>query len=254
LPSDSAPHALAHTPTHARARLHAHRAVPGWHAPSIIGMRDLQAAAARICVCKGGRGDCRQILPRTHSHTHPHTRAHACMPTALCRDGTRRVSSACAICKLLLREYAFARGGGVIAVRFCPARTRTHTHTRARARLHAHRAVPGWHAPSIIGMRDLQAAAARICVCDGGRGDCRQNLPRTHSHTHARARLHAHRAVPGRHARSIIGMRDLQAAAARICVCEGGGGGDCRQILPRAHSHTHARLHANRRAPWRISG
>jgi hypothetical protein len=132
LPSESAPHALAHTPTHARARLHAHRAVPGWHAPSIIGMRDLQAAAARICVCEGGRGDCRQNLPRTHSHTHPHARAHACMPTALCRDGTRRVSSACAICKLLLREYAFARGGGVIAVRFCPARTRTHTHTRAR--------------------------------------------------------------------------------------------------------------------------
>ena len=129
-----------------------------------------------------------------------HTRAHACMPTALCRDGTRGVSSACAICKLLLREYAYARGGGVIAVRFCTARTRTHTHTHARARLHAHRAVPGWHA------------------------------------------------------RSIIGMRDLQAAAARICVCKGGGGGDCRQIQPRAHSLTQARLHANRRAPWRISG
>ena len=113
-------------------------------------------------------------------------------------------------------------------------------HTHARARLHAHRAGPGWHARSIIGMRDLQAAAARICVCEGGRGDCRQNLPRTHSHTHARARLHAHRAVPGRHARSIIGMRDLQAAAARICICKGGRG-DCRQILPRTHSHTLAR-------------
>ena len=175
----------ARTRTHARARLHAHRAVPGWHAPSIIGMRDLQAAAARICVCDGGRGDCRQILPRTHSHTH--ARAHACMPTALCRDGTRGVSSACAICKLLLREYAyarggrgdcrqilhrthshththacmptalcldgmrgvssaraicklllreyaFARGGGVIAVRFCTARTRTHARTRTLAR------------------------------------------------------------------------------------------------------------------------
>ena len=60
-----------------------------------------------------------------------HTRAHACMPTALCRDGTRRVSSACAICKLLLREYAYAMGGGVIAVRFCPARTRTHTRAHA---------------------------------------------------------------------------------------------------------------------------
>ena len=85
-------------------------------------MRDLQAAAARICICKGGRGDCRQILHRTHSHTH----THACMPTALCLDGTRGVSSACAICKLLLREYAFARG--LIAVRFGRARTHSRTH------------------------------------------------------------------------------------------------------------------------------
>ena len=134
----------ARTRTHMRT--HAcmpHHAVPGWHARSIIGMRDLQAAAARICICEGGSGDCRQILLRTHSHTHTHThaRARACMPTALCREGTRGVSSACAICKLLLREYAYARGGG-----------------------------------------------------------------------------------------------------------------DCRQILPRAHSHTHARLRANRRATWRISG
>ena len=120
----------ARTRTHMRT--HAcmpHHAVPGWHARSIIGMRDLQAAAARICICKGGRGDCRQILHRTHSHTHTHTRAHACMPTALCRDGTRGVSSACAICKLLLREYAFARGGGgVIAVRFSRARTHSRKH------------------------------------------------------------------------------------------------------------------------------
>ena len=41
-------------------------------------MRDLQAAAARICVCEGGGGDCRQILPRAHSHTRAH--AHACTP------------------------------------------------------------------------------------------------------------------------------------------------------------------------------
>ena len=40
-------------------------------------MRD-QAAAASICVCEGGRGDCRQILPRAHSHTRAH--AHACTP------------------------------------------------------------------------------------------------------------------------------------------------------------------------------
>ena len=89
--------------------------------------------------CKGPRRyQCLSRLGR--SHTHAPTLA---CPTALCRDGTRRVSSACAICKLLLREYAFARGGG---------------------------------------------------------------------------------------------------------------GGDCRQIQPRAHSLTQARLHANRRAPWRISG
>ena len=123
----------ARTRTHMRT--HAcmpHHAVLGWHARSIIGMRDLQAAAARICICEGGRGDCRQILPRAHSHTRAH--AHACTPTALCRDSTRGASSACAICKLLLRAYAYARGGGVIAVRSCRARTRTHARTRTLAR------------------------------------------------------------------------------------------------------------------------
>jgi hypothetical protein len=39
-------------------------------------------------------------------------------------------------------------------------------HTRART-LACPPRVPGWHARSIIGMRDLQAAAARICVCKG---------------------------------------------------------------------------------------
>ena len=64
------------------------------------------------------------------ARTRTHTRAHACMPTALCRDGMRGVSLACAICKLLLREYAFARGGGggVIAVRFSRARTHSRKH------------------------------------------------------------------------------------------------------------------------------
>ena len=113
--------------------------------------------------CKGPRRyQCLSRLGR--SHTHAPTLA---CPTALCRDGTRGVSSACAICKLLLREYAYARRGGVITVRFCRARTRTHTRTHACM---PHHAVPGWHARSIIGMRDLQAAAARICICEGGKG------------------------------------------------------------------------------------
>ena len=176
---------LAHTRAHACMP---HRAVPGWHARSIIGMRDLQAAAARICICEEGRGDYRQILPRAHSHTHAHARLHApprCAGMA-CAEYHRHARSASCCC-----ENMHMRGGeGVIAVRFCSARTRTHTHTHAHGSTPAAR-VPGWRARSLIGMRDLQAAAASICVCEGGRGDCRQNLPRTHSHTHPHTRAHA---------------------------------------------------------------
>ena len=45
---------------------------------------------------------------------------------------TRGVSSARAICKLLLREYAYARGGGGVIAVFDPA-ARTRAHARAHA-------------------------------------------------------------------------------------------------------------------------
>jgi hypothetical protein len=171
---------LAHTRAHACMP---HRAVPGWHARSIIGMRDLQAAAARICICEEGRGDYRQILPRAHSHTHAHARLHApprCAGMA-CAEYHRHARSASCCC-----ENMHMRGGeGVIAVRFCSARTRTHTHTRARTLACPPRCAGKARAEYHRHARSASCCCENMRMRGGGGFSVRLSRAHTHTRTHA---------------------------------------------------------------------
>ena len=90
-------------------------------------------------------------------------------------------------------------------------------------------------------MRDLQAAAAEICACEGGRGDCRQILPRAHSHT--RARLHAQCDT-----RALATCNRYVTSAS--CCCgymhdQCGQGRFLRETLPRPRPRPRPRKHAN---------